>query len=45
MNILLILPTQIFEKSLSDIVKYSIEKIIIVRDDYYINDKVHKQKL
>ncbi len=45
MNILLILPNQIFEKSLSDTIKYSIEKIIIVRDDYYINDKVHKQKL
>lgn len=45
MNILFVLPNQIFEKSLDDIKKNSINSVYIVKDDYYINEKMHKQKL
>lgn len=45
MNILIVLPNQIFEKSLEDIKKYSIDKVFIIEDKFYINEKQHKQKL
>jgi deoxyribodipyrimidine photolyase-related protein len=45
MNILIVLPTQIFEKSLEDITKNDINLVVIVEDEFYINEKQHKQKL
>lgn len=44
-NVLLILPNTIFEKSVNDITKFSIDEIIIIYDKFYFNENQHKQKL
>jgi len=44
-NTLIVLPNTIFEKSLEDIKKYKINRIMIIYDKYYFNKNQHKQKL
>lgn len=44
-NVLLILPNTIFEESIYDIDKFSIDEINIIYDKYYFNENQHKQKL